>query len=235
LDTASDNSFLTARGIYRDFKTSEGVLQVLKGVEIALNRGDMVAVVGESGVGKSTLLHILGGLDRPTAGEIEIDSELFLDKNESELAVYRNANIGFVFQHHYLLEDFTALENIMIPALIAGRSRQEAAEKSEQLLADVGLSDRMTHYPGQLSGGEQQRVAVARALVNDPKVVLADEPSGNLDIKTGEKLHRLLAGLNESRGTTVLVATHNKDLAKCCHRIVKLADGRLGETAESQG
>jgi len=193
----------------------------------------MVAVIGESGVGKSTLLHILGGLDRPTAGEIEIDNDPFLNKNESELATYRNAHIGFVFQHHYLLEDFTALENVMIPALISGKSRPDATDISEQLLSDVGLSDRMTHYPGQLSGGEQQRVAVARALVNEPKVVLADEPSGNLDIKTGEKLHRLLAGLNESRGTTILVATHNKDLAKCCHKIVKLADGRLEETAES--
>ena len=169
-------------------------MQVLKGVDITLNRGAMVAVIGESGVGKSTLLHILGGLDRPTAGEIEIDNDPFLNKNESELATYRNANIGFVFQHHYLLEDFTALENVMIPALISGKSRPDATGISEQLLSDVGLSDRMTHYPGQLSGGEQQRVAVARALVNEPKVVLADEPSGNLDIKTGEKLHRLLAG-----------------------------------------
>lgn len=233
MDAINDNCFLVARGIRREFETSEGVLQVLKGVDITLNRGAMVAVIGESGVGKSTLLHILGGLDRPTAGEIEIDNDPFLNKNESELATYRNAHIGFVFQHHYLLEDFTALENVMIPALISGKSRPDATDISEQLLSDVGLSDRMTHYPGQLSGGEQQRVAVARALVNEPKVVLADEPSGNLDIKTGEKLHRLLAGLNESRGTTILVATHNKDLAKCCHKIVKLADGRLEETAES--
>jgi len=194
-------------------------------------KGDMAVVVGESGVGKSTLLHILGGLDRPTKGQLVVDGESFLDKSETELARFRNKNIGFVFQHHYLMEDFTALENTMMPRLIAGLNKAQASETAEQLLAEVGLADRMQHRPRQLSGGEQQRVAVARALANMPKIVIADEPSGNLDIKTGEKLHRLLARLNESRGVTFLIATHNIELAKSCQRVVKLEGGLLSEAA----
>jgi lipoprotein-releasing system ATP-binding protein len=233
LETVGNGRFLQARGVCRSFETSEGLLKVLKGVNLDVSKGSMIAITGESGVGKSTLLHILGGLDRPTEGSVEIDNELLADKDESNLAAYRNRKIGFVFQHHYLLEDFTALENVMIPSLIMGNDKEKAASIAELLLNDVGLKDRKKHRPNQLSGGEQQRVAVARALVNNPGIVLADEPSGNLDIKTGERLHRLLSDLNRSRATTIIVATHNRDLAASCDRTIKLADGRLSETAES--
>lgn len=233
MDTGADNRFLLAQGIYRSFNTSEGILEVLKGIDLELQKGEMTAITGESGVGKSTLLHILGGLDRPTKGSIEINHESLADKDESRLAAFRNRQVGFVFQHHYLLEDFTALENVMIPALVKGVAKDKATTIAEQLLAEVGLTDRKTHRPKQLSGGEQQRVAVARALINDPGIVLADEPSGNLDTKTSEKLHQLFVDLNKSRGTTILVATHNKELAKSCNKIMILADGHLRRATES--
>jgi len=234
LETANYSHLLVARGICRNFDTSEGLLKVLQGVDLEVNPGEMVAVVGESGVGKSTLMHILGGLDRPTSGSVEVKGEDFEPKDESELARFRNKNIGFVFQQHHLLEDFTALENTMMPALIRGLSLDDANREAEHLLGEVGLSNRMTHRPKQLSGGEQQRVAVARALVNNPAIVIADEPSGNLDIKNGEKLHRLLADLSRSRGTTFLIATHNKDLAESCRRVVKLENGLLTEVERNQ-
>lgn len=227
LDSAGNNCLLDARGISREFQTSEGPLEVLRGIDLQVYQGDMMAVVGESGVGKSTLLHILGGLDRPDSGEITLMGELILERNEAEMAIFRNRHVGFVFQHHYLLEDFTAMENVMMPALIAGLSVTEATRRAEQLLAEVGLSDRMKHRPRQLSGGEQQRVAVARALVNEPGLVIADEPSGNLDLKNGEKLHKLLSQLNNSRGTTFLLATHNLDLARSCRKMVMLEYGRV--------
>ena len=227
MNSGAQPNLLEARGVKRDFDTSEGPLAVLKGVELSINKGDMVAVVGHSGVGKSTLLHILGGLDKPSEGEVEVNGRSFNDMDESGRAVFRNSHIGFVFQHHYLLDDFTALENVMIPALIAGKSKSEAHNRAEQLLENVGLKDRMSHRPKQLSGGEQQRVAVARALTNRPEIVLADEPSGNLDVDTGRKLHTLLADLNKSDGTTFLIATHNRELAQICSRIVELKEGRI--------
>lgn len=233
LESADNNHLLVAKSIHRNFTTSEGTLEVLKGVDLEVNDGEMVAVVGESGVGKSTLLHILGGLDRPTQGTVNVMGESFTRKSESELAQFRNRHIGFIFQQHYLLEDFTALENTMMPALIAGKSKQQASERSELLLREVRLSDRMTHRPRQLSGGEQQRVAVARALVNNPGIVIADEPSGNLDIKTGGKLHDLLVGLNESRGISFLIATHNIDLAGTCQRVVRLENGLVGGVTDN--
>ncbi len=229
LEAAGKNFLLVARNIHRNFITSEGVLEVLKGVDLNVNEDDMLAVVGESGVGKSTLLHILGGLDRPNDGTVEVKGEKFGSKSETELARFRNRHIGFVFQQQYLLEDFSALENVMMPGLIAEKGKTEARGIAEQLLCDVGLSDRLNHMPRQLSGGEQQRIAVARALANDPGIVIADEPSGNLDIKTGEKLHDLLAKLNRTRGITFLIATHNIDLAKKCRRIVKLENGLVNE------
>jgi len=229
LESADKNPLLVARDIHRNFTTSEGILEVLRGVDLSVARGEMLAVVGESGVGKSTLLHVLGGLDHPTRGTVEVKGEKFGEKSESELARFRNRYIGFVFQQQYLLEDFTALENVMMPGLIADHTRSEAADKAEQLLSDVGLSDRMHHMPHQLSGGEQQRIAVARALANDPGIVIADEPSGNLDIKTGEKLHDLLAQLNQKQGVTFLIATHNIDMAKKCRRVVKLENGFVTE------
>jgi lipoprotein-releasing system ATP-binding protein len=231
LDAVGSNRLLNADNVFRSFETTEGTLEVLKGVNLTIYQGEMTAVVGESGVGKSTLLHILGGLDRPNSGTIAINGNQLANWSEAELATFRNKNVGFIFQHHYLLEDFTAIENVMMPSLIAGNSPRRATEMAEHLLSEVGLANRLKHKPRQLSGGEQQRAAVARALVNNPRVVIADEPSGNLDIKTGEKLHRLLCSLNEAMGMTFLIATHNADLAKSCRRIVKLVDGLVSEAA----
>ena len=218
---------LSAHGVHRDFKTPESVLSVLKGVDLAVRRREMVAVTGASGVGKSTLLHILGGLDRPTKGEVVISDVSLKGKSEKDLALFRTKRVGFVFQHHYLLDDFSALENVMIPMLLTGMSREEASRQGELLLSQVGLTDRKGHRPKQLSGGEQQRVAVARALANNPDVVLADEPSGNLDTATGRRLHDLLFELNSRNETTFLVATHNQELAKRCDRRLELVDGKL--------
>lgn len=220
---------LEATNIHRVFKTSDTIVKVLDGITLSIPKGEMVAVMGASGVGKSTLLHLLGGLDRPTNGEIKIDGELLNNKSEEELALFRNENIGFVFQAHYLLEDFNALENVMIPIIMAGKKRNEAVKKGEQLLELVGLKDRQTHRPTQLSGGEQQRVAVARALANDPQIVLADEPSGNLDSDTGQKLHDLLFKLNQDYNTTFFIATHNKELAQGCNRQLKITGGKISE------
>jgi lipoprotein-releasing system ATP-binding protein len=225
LDSAIKEQFLLAREVVRNYATTEGTLEVLRGVDLVADRGDMIAVVGASGVGKSTLLHILGGLDRPTSGEVEFKGNNINRMSESDLAEFRNSHIGFVFQHHYLLEDFTARENVMMPALVAGESRSVAAQRAEQLLADVGLQDRQNHLPRQLSGGELQRTAVARALINEPELVMADEPSGNLDIETGEKLHALIADLNKAHGISFVIATHNYELAKSCNKIVKLDKG----------
>ena len=220
---------LTAIDVHRSFQTAEAELHVLRGVNLQVKPAEMVAVTGVSGVGKSTLLHILGGLDRPTSGSARIGETELASKSETELAHLRNEKIGFVFQFHYLLEDFTALENVMIPLLVSGKSHSEARKRAEQLLEMVGLRDRRTHRPKQLSGGEQQRVAVARALANDSEIVMADEPSGNLDIETGRKLHELLFELNRTRKTTFLIATHNRELAAKCHRELEIIDGRAVE------
>jgi lipoprotein-releasing system ATP-binding protein len=220
-------AILEAVGIQRLFATADGLLQVLKGVDLTISRGEMVAITGVSGVGKSTLLHILGGLDRPTEGQVSLDGVLFSRLTEEERAKTRNQKVGFVFQFHYLLEDFTGIENVMIPMLLAGRKRAEAVKRGELLLEEVGLSSRKNHRPDQLSGGEQQRVAVARALANDPGIVLADEPSGNLDSATGRMLHDLLFRLNSQKSTTFLIATHNQELAERCNRQLHMADGRL--------
>ncbi len=226
----SNNTILAATDITREFRTVEGTLPVLKGISLEVNRGQMVAVTGASGVGKSTLLHVLGGLDRPTYGQVVVSGTSFVGLSEADLARFRNRKVGFVFQFHYLLDDFNALENVMIPMILGGRSHPEAAQRGEQLLAQVGLEDRMTHRPKELSGGEQQRVAVARALANEPDVVLADEPSGNLDTATGRKLHELMFRLNEANGTTFVVATHNRELADRCNLEFQLVEGRLAQT-----
>ncbi|MBK7142209.1 MAG: ABC transporter ATP-binding protein [bacterium] len=218
---------LEGTGIHRQFQTVEGLLKVLKGIDIRVTRGEMVAITGVSGVGKSTLLHILGGLDRPTVGQVSLEGLQFSSLSEQERARIRNQKVGFVFQFHYLLEDFTALENVMIPMLLAGVKRSEAVRQGELLLQDVGLSGRKSHRPDQLSGGEQQRVAVARALANGPGIVLADEPSGNLDSATGRMLHDLLFRLNSEKSTTFLIATHNQELAERCTRQLHMADGQL--------
>jgi len=225
----SNQVILAAHHVHRDFTTPESTLSVLRGVELEVARQEMVAVTGASGVGKSTLLHILGGLDRPTQGEITIGQVPLKGKSERDLARFRTKKVGFVFQFHYLLDDFDALENVMIPMLLAGLSRDEATGRGEQLLLQVGLIDRKGHRPKMLSGGEQQRVAVARALANDPDVVLADEPSGNLDTATGRNLHDLLFELNSQKAMTFVIATHNQELARRCDRCLELIDGRLTE------
>jgi lipoprotein-releasing system ATP-binding protein len=216
---------LRANQIYRGFDTPQGRIEVLRGVSLNLSRGEMVSVLGASGVGKTTLLQILGGLDRPDNGGVYFGDESYSTMSESKLASFRNRHIGFVFQFHYLMAEFSALENVMMPALIAGKSRVEAVKRAELLLEDVGLRDRMTHLPNELSGGEQQRVAVARALTMEPDLVLADEPSGNLDVETGRKLHELLLNLNKAKKTSFIIATHNQHLAAITDRMVKMENG----------
>jgi lipoprotein-releasing system ATP-binding protein len=220
---------LSATDVHRRYRTAETELHVLRGVDLVIQPGEMVAVTGASGVGKSTLLHILGGLDRPSSGSARIGDSDLSTKSETELAKLRNEKVGFVFQYHYLLEDFTALENVMIPMKVSGKPWSYARDHAELLLEQVGLKDRRTHRPRQLSGGEQQRAAVARALANDSAIIMADEPSGNLDIATGRKLHELLFELNKSKGTTFLIATHNRELAGQCNRELEIVDGKTVE------
>ncbi len=220
---------LSATNIHRDFRTTDGLLKVLKGINLDIKTGEMVAVTGASGVGKSTLLHILGGLDRPTEGDVTVKNLPYSRFSETGLCRFRNQNVGFVFQFHYLLEDFTALENVMIPMLLANLTKSAARQKGELLLGEVGLTSRKNHRPRQMSGGEQQRVAVARALANDPGIVLADEPSGNLDSSTGRMLHELLFRLNSEKSITFLIATHNRELAERCNRELKMLDGQVHE------
>jgi len=205
------------------------VIEVLKGIDLTILPGEMMAVEGASGAGKSTLLHILGTLDRATEGIIRFQGTDLLGRSDSELADIRNRHIGFVFQFHHLLPEFNAVENTMMPALIQGRSREEAGKKAQRLLEDLGLGDRLLHKPGELSGGEQQRVAVARALMLDPRIILADEPTGNLDTKTGEEVHNRLGQINRDLGITIIVVTHNPALASRMTRRVLLVDGRLYE------
>lgn len=228
---------LRSQDIHRGFDTPEGRIEVLRGVNLNLVRGEMVAVLGVSGVGKTTLLHILGGLDRPDRGDVYFGAESYAALDETALAQFRNRHVGFVFQFHYLLAEFSALENVMMPLLIADRPYREAKIKAELLLGDVGLRDRKSHRPAALSGGEQQRVAVARALAMDPELVLADEPSGNLDVDTGHQLHQLLVELNRTKGTSFVIATHNQPLARMAHRMVQLRDGQnhVGGGAATQG
>ncbi|MBR44309.1 MAG: lipoprotein-releasing system ATP-binding protein LolD [Gemmatimonadetes bacterium] len=223
---------LEARCVHKSFKGGDGSeLQVLTGVDLRLARNETVAVTGASGAGKSTLLHILGGLDRPTEGEVFVEGTSLTGLEDEALAAVRNRRIGFVFQFHHLLREFTAIENVMMPALIAGLEEHEARTKAEHILADVGLSERLRHKPSALSGGEQQRVAVARSLVNDPVVLLADEPSGNLDADTSTALHDLLFELQERVSLSILVVTHNLDLASRADRILVMEKGGLQRDA----
>ncbi|MBP1713519.1 MAG: transporter ATP-binding protein [Deltaproteobacteria bacterium] len=205
------------------------MIEVLKGIDLTILPGEMMAVEGASGAGKSTLLHILGTLDRATEGKILFQGNDLLARSESELAEIRNRHIGFVFQFHHLLPEFSAAENTMMPALIQGISREEAGKKAQRILEELGLGDRLPHKPGELSGGEQQRVAVARALMLDPRIILADEPTGNLDTKTGEEVHNRLVQINRDLGITIVVVTHNPALASRMTRRVLLVDGKLVE------
>ena len=215
---------LEARGLRKVFDTGGEGLEVLKGVDLAVRAGELVAVMGESGVGKSTLLHLLGTLDLPTAGQLQIAGTDVLNLEDQALSRFRNQHIGFVFQFHYLLPEFTALENVLLPARVAGVDRrQEALE----LMDSVGLADRLHHRPGALSGGECQRVAMVRALITQPLIVLADEPSGNLDEATSESLHQLLAGLARERGQAFVVMTHDRQLAQSMDRQGRIEAGVL--------
>jgi len=200
-------------------------LEVLRDVNLHLDAGDMVAIVGASGVGKSTFLHMLGTLDLPTTGSITINGEEITRMGPARLAAFRNREIGFVFQFHHLLSEFTALENVMMPVLIQRQPKREAERRARRVLGKVGLASRLTHKPAELSGGEQQRVALARALVMEPSLLLADEPTGNLDRRTGEEIHKLLLELNRERGSTLLVVTHNPELADMMPRRLRMRDG----------
>jgi len=216
---------LKATNITRNYND----LSVLKGVDIFVNKGEIVSIVGSSGAGKSTLLHILGSLDRANSGEIWINNQRIDSLKEKELAKFRNKHIGFVFQFHHLLPEFTALENVCIPGWIAGTPKNELEARALELLKILGLQDRATHKPLELSGGEQQRVAVARALINNPDIVFADEPTGNLDSKHAQELHELFLHLQKTMGQTFLIVTHNDALAKMSDRVVHMKDGKIVE------
>jgi len=221
-------AILEARALRKTYRGGDNELvEVLNQVDLAVGRGEVVAVVGASGAGKSTLLHLLGALEAPTAGEVILDGVAYSALSEDEKNVLRNRRLGFVFQFHHLLREFTALENVMMPLLIAGRAPAEAESRAAELLAAVGLAGRLTHRPAQLSGGEQQRCAVARALVHDPEVLLADEPSGNLDHAHSGLLHDLLLGLARTLETALVVVTHNRLLAERADRVLLLENGRL--------
>jgi lipoprotein-releasing system ATP-binding protein len=223
-----------ARDVRKSFQHMGRTLDVLKGIDLEINEGEVLAIVGASGAGKSTLLHCMGTLDVPTAGSILLAGEELTRMSSARLADLRNRTIGFVFQFHHLLPEFNALENVMMPGLIQGRSKRDMEKPAATLLAEVGLHDRSLHRPGELSGGEQQRVALARALVLAPKLLLADEPTGNLDSKTSEQMHDLFFAINKQRGTTIVVVTHNTALAASMPRVVTLKDGRV-ETDERRG
>lgn len=214
---------IKAKNIHKSFDT----LEVLKGVDIEVTKGEIVSIVGPSGAGKTTLLQILGTLDRPDNGEIEVDGINFSQLSEKELAVFRNRHIGFIFQFHQLLPEFTALENVMIPALIAGIDAKAASQKSKELIDYLGLTNRLGHKPSELSGGEKQRIAVARALINQPSLILADEPSGSLDSKNRDELHRLLFDLRDKFGLTLVIVTHDKELALLSDRVIEMKDGKI--------
>lgn len=232
-------NLIEAQNLKKSFATDAGELQVLRGINLSIREGEMVGIVGASGVGKSTLLHILGALDRPTAGSVFYSNTDIFSLDRNSLAAFRNRAIGFVFQFHHLLPEFSAIENVMMPGLIGigsgqgGRasSQREIKGRAERLLDEMGLSERKRHRPGELSGGEQQRVAVARALILEPKVVLADEPTGNLDTSTGEELFSIFIDLNQKKGITFVIVTHNEFLSSRCHRVLKMVDGKLANNS----
>lgn len=214
---------IQAQNIHKKFDS----LQVLKGVDLEINKGEIVAIVGASGAGKTTLLQILGTLDKPDNGQVFINNTDISKLSDKEMSSFRNKNIGFIFQFHQLLPEFTALENVMMPALIAGTNSKKARQAACRLLDELGLTDRYEHKPAELSGGEKQRVAVARALINNPLVILADEPSGSLDSHSKDELHRLLFSLRDKLGITIVIVTHDKELALLSDRVIEMKDGQI--------
>jgi len=221
------SSLLEVIDLYKSFNSVASRVEVLKGITLSVAAGETIALVGASGAGKSTLLHIMGALDRPTAGKVVFNGKDIFQFNDVSLASFRNRSVGFVFQFHHLLPEFSALENVMMPALISGMRKEEAGILAERLIRDVGLGHRSTHKPGELSGGEQQRVAIARALVLSPALLLADEPTGNLDTKTSEDIHALLTGIQRQKGLTLVIVTHNESLAARMGKTIRLVDGRI--------
>ena len=221
---------LKAENIQKSFQTTKKVsLNVLKGISLEIIREKITVIVGSSGAGKSTLLHLLGGLDRPDSGEVIYDDKNIFSFSDDKLANFRNINVGFVFQFHHLLPEFSALENVMIPQLIEGKNLHNAKTRSEELLNTVGLNERLDHKPAELSGGEQQRVAVARALANNPKIIFADEPTGNLDSVNSEEIHKLILDLKLNLGVTFVIVTHNQNLVNLADQIYEIKDGKIAE------
>jgi lipoprotein-releasing system ATP-binding protein len=226
LNPCSKNiKLIEAMNINKSFETAAGELKVLKDINISITEGEIAAIIGASGAGKSTLLYILGALDKPTSGKVLFQKNDIFMMDESALSHFRNKSIGFVFQFHHLLPEFNALENVMLPGMISSRNHSQTEKKARELLEEFGLSKRIRHRPGELSGGEQQRVAVARALMQNPKIVLADEPTGNLDTVTGNEIFELFVDLNRKKNISFVIVTHNKQLSDRCHRVLEMADG----------
>jgi len=220
-------ALVLVEALFKSFQHMGRTLEVLRGIDLNIYPGEILAIVGPSGAGKSTLLHCIGTLDLPTSGRIRLAGEELTTMSSSRLAAVRNREVGFVFQFHHLLPEFNALENVLLPGLIRGKSRKEMEARARALLGEVGLSERATHRPGELSGGEQQRVAIARALALDPKLVLADEPTGNLDSATSDAIHDLFFQINREHGTTIVVVTHNPSFAMSMPRVVHMMDGHV--------
>jgi lipoprotein-releasing system ATP-binding protein len=231
----TNTPLVAVQNVKKSFVHEGREVPILRGIDLSIDEGEMLCIVGPSGAGKSTLLHLLGTLDLPSEGRILIGGEDVTTYSSSRLADFRNRSIGFVFQFHHLLPEFTALENVMMPGRIRGEAGAELESRARELLAEAGLEKRVTHRPGELSGGEQQRVALARALIMNPRLVLADEPTGNLDSTTSKAMHDLMFGLNKSRGTTFLVVTHSGDLAQQMPRVVHMRDGRVEDDRRNGG
>ncbi len=231
---SENGSILVTRNLHKTYQMGTRSVPVLRGIDLEVNEAQIVAIVGPSGVGKSTLLHILGTLDRPSEGSVTIEGTDVFKFDEKKLAEFRNRTVGFIFQFHHLMPEFTALENVMMPGLIAGKPKKRISDRAKSLLTEVGLEHRVTHRPGELSGGEMQRVAVARALMNDPKLVFADEPSGNLDQATSDGLHDLLWNLSRKDKRTLIIVTHNHELAENADKVVEIFDGSIKNVQYNQ-
>ena len=223
-------NLIEAIQVHKSFKTEAGELNILRDINLKIADGEMLGIIGASGAGKSTLLHILGALDKPSSGKVLFQGKDVFSLDDARLAEFRNSSIGFVFQFHHLLPEFNSIENVMLPGLIGSRPYEETENRAKQILDELGLSKRLKHRPGELSGGEQQRVAVARALLQNPKIVLADEPTGNLDTTTGNSLFDLFIELNRKNRTTFVIVTHNKTLSDHCHRVLEMADGSFAQS-----